>query len=121
MILILVMYFFKIQESMQLATDVLQSLLKIVLLLGLTILVFGYAYSFLLLDLYGGSLLSSGIGPTLLKWFCVYVLLIAINGTTECFAFATMSQSAVDRYYFLLILHHMVKLFMRDAVCDSVY
>ena len=36
-------------------------------------------------------------GPTLLRWYCVYVLLIAINGTTECFVFAAMSQQDVDR------------------------
>lgn len=38
-------------------------------------------------------------GPTLLKWFSFYVLLIAINGTTECFVFAAMSQEDVDRYF----------------------
>lgn len=66
-------------------------------LLGITILVFGYAYSFLLLDIYGGSMLSSYPGPMLLRWFCIYVLLLAVNGITECFAFATMTKSEVDR------------------------
>lgn len=86
------------KDSIQLASQVLECLLKIVVLIGLTILAFGYAYSFLLLDLYAGSLLSSGSGPTLLRWYCVYVLLIAVNGTTECFVFAAMSQKEVDRY-----------------------
>ena len=40
----------------------LESLLKVVSLIGMTILVFGYAYSFMVLNLYGGSLLSSGTG-----------------------------------------------------------
>ena len=83
---------------MQLATGYFHTLLKIVLVLGLTILVFGYAYSFLLLDIYGGSVLSSGRGPLLLRWFCLYVLLLAINGSTECFSFATMSKEQVERY-----------------------
>ena len=72
-------------------------LLKFVLLVALTILSFGFSYSFLALDMYGGSLLSDGEGPTLLRWYCVYVLLLAVNGVTECFVFAAMSQSHVDR------------------------
>ena len=50
------------QDTIQLASQVFQCLLKCVVLIGVIILVFGYAYSFLLLDLYAGSLLSSGIG-----------------------------------------------------------
>ena len=38
------------------------------------------------------------LGPYLLRWYCVYVLVLAINGITECFSFATMSQEALDRY-----------------------
>ncbi|XP_054751425.2 protein RFT1 homolog [Lytechinus pictus] len=86
------------KDSIQLASKVLQSLLKFVVLIGSIVLIFGYAYSYLLLDLYAGPVLSSPPGPKLLRWFCVYVLLIAINGTTECFVFAAMSQHDVDRY-----------------------
>eukprot|EP00058_Branchiostoma_floridae_P028117 XP_002613608.1 hypothetical protein BRAFLDRAFT_93651 [Branchiostoma floridae] len=48
------------KESLALVSRVLQSLLKVVVLIGLTILVFGYAYSFLALDIYAGEMLSSG-------------------------------------------------------------
>ena len=34
----------------------------------------------------------------LLRWYSLYVLVIAVNGTTECFVFATMSKAQVDRY-----------------------
>ena len=53
---------FMFQEAIGLVTRVFEHLLKVVTLIGVTILVFGYAYSFLLLDLYGGTLLSSGTG-----------------------------------------------------------
>ena len=33
----------------------------------------------------------------LLQWYCVYVLVLAVNGVTECFVFAAMSQDQVDR------------------------
>ncbi|XP_060078997.1 protein RFT1 homolog [Ylistrum balloti] len=85
-------------ESLDLASRVLYSLLRVVMLIGIVILVFGYAYSFLTLDLYGGAVLSDGAGPTLLRWYCLYVLILAINGITECFYFATMSQTQIDQY-----------------------
>lgn len=44
------------------AAEVLECLLKLVLVIGLVITVFGYAFSHLALDIYGGSLLSSGAG-----------------------------------------------------------
>ncbi|KAI0219478.1 RFT1-like protein [Lamellibrachia satsuma] len=86
------------KDAVELATQVLEAVLKVVITIGLTFLVFGYAYSYLLLDLYGGSILSSGSGVALLRWYCVFVLLLAVNGITECFAFATMSKEEVDRY-----------------------
>lgn len=85
------------QQAIPVVADTVSILLKFVLLIALVILSFGYAYSYLALDIYGGSLLSGGMGPTLLKWYCLYVLLLAVNGITECFVFVTMSQAQVDR------------------------
>ncbi|XP_055985488.1 protein RFT1 homolog [Sorex fumeus] len=86
------------QEDVAVAAVVLESLLKLALLTGLTITVFGFAYSQLALDIYGGTMLSSGSGPVLLRTYSLYVLLLAINGVTECFTFAAMSKEEVDRY-----------------------
>lgn len=44
------------------AAEVLECLLKLVLVIGLVITVFGYSFSYLALDIYGGTLLSSGPG-----------------------------------------------------------
>lgn len=85
-------------DSVDLASRVLQHLLRTVMLLGTVIFVFGYAYSYVALDLYGGVVLSSGSGPTLLRWYSFYVLVIAVNGITECFFFATMSLAQINRY-----------------------
>ncbi|XP_036733880.2 protein RFT1 homolog isoform X3 [Manis pentadactyla] len=85
------------QEDVAAAATVLESLLKVALLTGLTITVFGFAYSQLALDIYGGAMLSSGSGPVLLRSYCLYVLLLAINGVTECFTFAAMSKEELDR------------------------
>ncbi|KAM9592801.1 man(5)GlcNAc(2)-PP-dolichol translocation protein RFT1 isoform 1-T1 [Trichechus inunguis] len=91
------------QEDLAVAAIVLESLLRLALLAGLTITVFGFAYSQLALDIYGGAMLSTGSGPVLLRSYCVYVLLLAINGVTECFTFAAMSKEELDRYNFTML------------------
>lgn len=91
------------KEDISAASAVLESLLKLVTLIGLIIVAFGYAYSQLALDIYGGSMLSGGSGPVLLRCFCLYVLLLAINGVTECFTFASMSKEEVDRYNYVML------------------
>ncbi|XP_061147642.1 protein RFT1 homolog isoform X1 [Syngnathus typhle] len=100
------------QEDVDVAADVLQCLLKLVLVIGLIIAVFGYAYSGLALDIYGGSLLSNGAGPSLLRCYSCYVLLLAVNGVTECFVFAAMSQEEVDKYNLVMLALSVSFLFL---------
>ncbi|XP_072238352.1 man(5)GlcNAc(2)-PP-dolichol translocation protein RFT1 [Leuresthes tenuis] len=100
------------QEDVAIAADVLECLLKLVLVIGLIITVFGYAYSHLALDIYGGSLLSSGAGPSLLRYYSCYVLLLAANGVTECFVFAAMSQEEVDKYNLVMLALSVSFLFL---------
>uniref|UniRef100_A0A8C9KS10 Protein RFT1 homolog n=1 Tax=Panthera tigris altaica TaxID=74533 RepID=A0A8C9KS10_PANTA len=111
------------QEDMAVAATVLESLLKLALLAGLTITVFGFAYSQLALDIYGGVMLSSGSGPVLLRSYCLYVLLLAINGVTECFTFAAMSKEEVDRYNFTMLAlssSFLVLSYLLTQWCGSV-
>lgn len=68
LILVHVIYYIFFQDDVAMAANVLELLLKLVLLIGLTITVFGYAYSQLALDIYGGSMLSSGTGKDLQTW-----------------------------------------------------
>ncbi|GAB6028087.1 Oligosaccharide translocation protein rft1 [Chamberlinius hualienensis] len=91
------------KDEMQLVSNVLWNLLRFMILFGLIAISFGYAYSKLLLHIYGGQLLSSGTGPVLLRWHCVYILFLSVNGITECFAFATMSKENVEKYNFLMV------------------
>jgi oligosaccharide translocation protein RFT1 len=98
------------EESAQLAGHVLQSMIKVCVLIGLIFITFGYSYSFLLLDLYGGRVLSDGSGPLLLRWYCAYVLLTAMNGVTEGFKNATMSDSQVNRFSRMMVLFTVVSI-----------
>uniref|UniRef100_A0A1A8A4S5 Protein RFT1 homolog n=2 Tax=Nothobranchius furzeri TaxID=105023 RepID=A0A1A8A4S5_NOTFU len=42
-------------------------------------------------------------GPSLLRCYSCYVLLLAVNGVTECFVFAAMSQEEVDKYNLVML------------------
>ena len=48
------------------------------------------------------------VGPTLLRWYCVYVLIIAVNGITECFMFALMSKDEVDHYNHYMVVFSLI-------------
>ena len=65
---------------------------------GLIIVFFGYSFSHLVLHLYGGRTLSEGLGPDLLRSQCFLILFLAINGVTECFARAVMTDSEINTY-----------------------
>lgn len=50
------------QDAARTAAEMLEVILRLMVLIGITILIFGYSYSYLLLDIYGGATLSSGEG-----------------------------------------------------------
>lgn len=86
------------QENIEEVTVGLYRLLRLMILLGLVILTFGYSYSHLLLHLYGGANLTSGSGPDLLRAQCLLVFFLAVNGITECFSMAVMSQADIVKF-----------------------
>ncbi|XP_067143120.1 man(5)GlcNAc(2)-PP-dolichol translocation protein RFT1 [Centruroides vittatus] len=107
-------------NEIAICVTIFKYLLKLMIILGLIILTFGYSYAKLLLYFYGGSMLASGVGPTLLRWHCFYVLFLAVNGVTECFVFAAMNQNSIDKYnrkmlllscIFLMSSYFLTKLF----------
>ncbi|XP_033066017.1 protein RFT1 homolog isoform X4 [Trachypithecus francoisi] len=62
-------------------------------------------------------------GPVLLRSYCFYVLLLAINGVTECFTFAAMSKEEVDRYNFVMLAlssSFLVLSYLLTRWCGSV-
>lgn len=71
-------------KEQKLSRDTLQTLLSLVFRIGVTIAVFAQGYAAFALDLYGGTMLSEGDGPLLLKAYSVYVAFMAVNGITEC-------------------------------------
>uniref|UniRef100_A0A8C6ICD5 Protein RFT1 homolog n=1 Tax=Mus spicilegus TaxID=10103 RepID=A0A8C6ICD5_MUSSI len=62
-------------------------------------------------------------GPVLMRCYCLYVLLLAINGVTECFTFAAMSKEEVDRYNFTMLAlssSFLVLSYLLTSWCGSV-
>lgn len=80
----------------------LHYLLKGLILLGVVICVFGVPFCHMLLSIYGGTLLSSGIGPALLRTHCFYILFLAVNGISECYAFNVMTSEEVSNYNYIM-------------------
>ncbi|XP_023611448.1 protein RFT1 homolog isoform X3 [Myotis lucifugus] len=62
-------------------------------------------------------------GPVLLRTYSLYVLLLAINGVTECFTFAAMSKEQVDRYNLTMLAlssSFLVLSYLLTRWCGSV-
>ncbi|MBA0689462.1 hypothetical protein Goari_007191, partial [Gossypium aridum] len=54
--------------------------LKLVLLIGLVFLAFGPSYSYCLIRLLYGQKWSDGEASTALRYYCLYIIVLAMNG-----------------------------------------
>ncbi|VDK89384.1 unnamed protein product, partial [Onchocerca ochengi] len=71
----------------------MNSLLHIVTVVGTVIFIFAISYSPLAIKIYGGALLiNNADNANILRLYCFYIIIIAINGIVECFAMATMDE-----------------------------
>lgn len=83
----------KVHETGQ----VLSNICKAVTSIGLLAFVFGQSYAGTVLLLYGGSdFVSGGLPEILLRWHCLAIVLLAINGITEGYMFATTTSKQID-------------------------
>ncbi|XP_018047802.1 PREDICTED: protein RFT1 homolog [Atta colombica] len=89
----------KVQESV----NVLTHLCSVVTCIGLVVLVFGQSYSSLLLWLYGGSKLILPLPVLLLRAHCLAVLLLGINGVTECYTNATADNVTINKSNLIMV------------------
>lgn len=85
------------RSDVLLGAEILSNLLKLMLIVALIIVAFGQAYSGTLLYLYAGDSLLP-LGKTLMRYHCMYIAFLAINGITECFVFATMTKQQLDTH-----------------------
>ncbi|KOB67637.1 Protein RFT1-like protein [Operophtera brumata] len=99
----------KVQES----CIVLSHVCKTVSSIGLIVLVFGQSYARTLLLLYGGeAFIASGLPVQLLRSHCLAIVLLATNGVTECYTFATMTSAQLNSYNYLMVFFSISFLFL---------
>lgn len=89
----------KMQESV----NVLTHLCSAVMSIGLVVLVFGQSYSSTLLWLYGGSKLTLHLPILLMRAHCLAILLLGINGVTECYTNATADSATINKSNLIMI------------------
>ncbi|GAV92844.1 Rft-1 domain-containing protein, partial [Cephalotus follicularis] len=71
--------------------------LKLVLLIGLVFMAFGPSYSYSLIRLLYGQKWSDGEASTSLRYYCLYIILLAMNGTSEAFLHAVATENQLKR------------------------
>lgn len=84
-------------EKVSEASKVLANVCKVVMSIGLVGFVFGQSYSGTILLLYGGrDFVAGGLPELLLRWHSLAIILLAVNGITEGYMFATNTSKEID-------------------------
>ncbi|VDM20071.1 unnamed protein product [Wuchereria bancrofti] len=113
----------RIETDVQKGINAMSSLLHIVILVGTVIFIFAIPYSPLAVKIYGGTVLINNSGANILRLYCFYIIIIAINGIIECFAMATMNEKEIFLSFIFpyaigaygLILANIITMLMRIA------
>uniref|UniRef100_A0A0N5ARR0 Protein RFT1 homolog n=1 Tax=Syphacia muris TaxID=451379 RepID=A0A0N5ARR0_9BILA len=74
------------------ATTCLIGLVHLALIAGLIACTFAVPYSPLAVWIYGGQKFAEKHAANMLRIYCLYVVVIAVNGITECFAMSVMDN-----------------------------
>jgi oligosaccharide translocation protein RFT1 len=99
------------KEKLIESKELYENMLKLLSIFGIIISIYGQSYSKLLLYIYGGTNLSSNeITLNMLRIYCIYVYFLGINGLSECFLNATMSDKQLNKHNYRLILFSSIYL-----------
>ncbi|XP_076957612.1 uncharacterized protein LOC143633146 isoform X1 [Bidens hawaiensis] len=92
-----------VQKKRKLQTS-LRDALKLVMLVGLVFMAFGPSYSYTLIRLLYGRKWSDGEASAALKYYCMYVVVLAMNGTSEAFLHAVATEDQLKHSNNSLVL-----------------
>eukprot|EP00918_Siedleckia_nematoides_P027789 GHVU01059808.1.p1 GENE.GHVU01059808.1~~GHVU01059808.1.p1 ORF type:complete len:565 (+),score=36.05 GHVU01059808.1:19-1713(+) len=102
------------------AATVLSQVCRAVTSIGLLGLVFGQSFAGTILLLYGGAdFVSGGLPETLLRWHCVAIVLLAINGVTEGYIFATKTSKEIDSYNYYMAIFSVTFLLLSYQLTNT--
>ncbi|KAI3464774.1 hypothetical protein Pfo_021437 [Paulownia fortunei] len=97
----------------------LTNALKLVLLIGLVVIAFGPSYSYSLIRLLYGRKWSDGEASTALQCYCLYVIVLAMNGTSEAFLHAVATENQLKQSNDSLLVFSLIYLVLNVLLIRS--
>ncbi|XP_027110524.1 uncharacterized protein [Coffea arabica] len=94
--------------------------LKLVLLIGLMVMAFGPSYSYSLIRILYGRKWSDGEASTALRYYMLYVVTLAMNGTSEAFLHAVATENSLRRWNDFLLFFSLIYLVLNVCLIQSI-
>ncbi|KAL3521408.1 hypothetical protein ACH5RR_019557 [Cinchona calisaya] len=94
--------------------------LKLVLLIGLIVMAFGPSYSYSLIRILYGQKWSDGEASTALRYYTLYVVALAMNGTSEAFLHAVATEKSLRRWNDSLLVFSFVYIMLNVCLIRSI-
>ncbi|CAL5322976.1 unnamed protein product [Camellia sinensis] len=88
-------------------------------LVGLVVMAFGPSYSYSLIRLLYGQKWSDGEASTALQYYCLYVITLAMNGTSEAFLHAVATENQIKHSNDSLLVFSLIYLVMNVVLIRS--
>jgi len=93
-----------VDSDVRSSADMLQLLVKLFIIIGCCFVFFGPNYSYTLLYMLYGQRWTSGTeAPRVLAFYCLYVMMMALNGTTEGFVHAASTPKQTQWFNLLMV------------------
>ncbi|ONM23674.1 lipid transporters [Zea mays] len=89
------------------------------MLIGLVIISFGPSYSYTLLKLLYGERHSDGEAPVILRYYCLYIISLAMNGTSEAFLHAVANENQLKQSNDMLLLFSVIYIILNVVLIKS--
>ncbi|KAF5938017.1 hypothetical protein HYC85_025523 [Camellia sinensis] len=85
----------------------------------LVVMAFGPSYSYSLIRLLYGQKWSDGEASTALQYYCLYVITLAMNGTSEAFLHAVTTENQIKRSNDPLLVFSLIYIIMNVVLIRS--
>ncbi|KAJ4883308.1 lipid transporter [Raphanus sativus] len=93
--------------------------LKLVMLIGLIFMALGPSYSYSLIRLLYGEKWSDGEASFALQFYCLYIIVLAMNGTSEAFLHAVGTEDQLKRSNDMLLVFSLVYIVLNILLIRS--
>ncbi|EOA30348.1 hypothetical protein CARUB_v10013471mg [Capsella rubella] len=94
--------------------------LKFVILIGLTFMAFGPSYSYSFIRLLYGEKWSDGEASLALQFYCLYIIVLAMNGTSEAFLQAVGGKNQLKHLNNMLLVFSLIYIILNILLIGSL-